>query len=449
MQPTIALVGRPNVGKSTLFNRLTKSRDALVADFSGLTRDRHYGDVKFGKHQCILIDTGGFEPLVTDGIMYEMAKQTELAIAMSDAVIFLVDGRSGLTPQDKVIANKLRMANKLVYVAVNKVEGIDKASAISDFYELGLPYLYPVSSSHGEGVFPMMLAVLNNFPKNTEINHDAPTGAITFAVVGRPNVGKSTLVNTLLGEERVITFDEAGTTRDSININFCVDDKKYTIIDTAGIRRRGKVEDKIEKFSVLKAIQAISDAQVVVLVLDAKLDIAEQDATIVGYALDAGKSIVVAINKWDSLAQDVRDDIKAVLKLKLHFLDFARFNYISALKKRGIAELFSSINEAHASAYAKLATPKLTRILLEAIKRQPPAYKGNFRPKMRYAHQGGSNPPVIIIHGNSLENVQKSYTKYLERTFRKVFNLIGTPLRIEYKISSNPYENKVKKELRR
>lgn len=444
MKPTIAIVGRPNVGKSTLFNRLTKSRDALVADLPGLTRDRHYGNAKFGKYQCILIDTGGFEPLIEDGIMYEMAKQTEQAIAESDAVIFLVDGKNGVTPQDKVIANKLRMTDKLVYVAVNKVEGVDKTIAISDFYELGLPNLCPISSSHGEGIFPLMDSVLGNFPKDAIINEEE-TGVITFAVVGRPNVGKSTLVNSILGEERVIAFDEAGTTRDSININFEKDDKKYTIIDTAGIRRRGKVEDKIEKFSVLKAIQAISEAQVVVLVLDAKLDIAEQDATIVGYALDAGKSIVVAVNKWDSLSQDVRDDIKAALKLKLHFLDFARFNYISALKKKGIGELFNSINEAYTSAFIKLSTPKLTRILLEAVNRQPPAYKGNFRPKMRYAHQGGMNPPTIIIHGNSLDGVQKSYTKYLERTFRKVFNLVGTPLRVEYKTSSNPYESRAKK----
>ena len=439
MKPTIAIVGRPNVGKSTLFNRLTKSRDALVADIAGLTRDRHYGDAKFGKYQCILIDTGGFEPLIENGIMYEMAKQTEQAIAESDAVIFLVDGKNGITPQDKVIANKLRITNKPVYVAINKVEGVDKTIAISDFYELGLDNLCPISASHGEGVFRLMEDVLSTFPKNTEIAKEED-GVITFAIVGRPNVGKSTLVNSILCEERVIAFDEAGTTRDSIHIGFEKDDKKYSIIDTAGIRRRGKVEDKIEKFSVLKAIQAISEAHVVVLVLDAKLDIAEQDATIVGYAIDAGRSIVVAVNKWDSLKQDTRDDIKAALKLKLHFLDFAKFNYISALKRKGIGELFNSINEAYISAFIKLPTPKLTRVLLEAINRQPPAYKGNFRPKMRYAHQGGMNPPTIIIHGNSLDSVQKSYTKYLERIFRKVFNLVGTPLRIEYKTGNNPYQ---------
>lgn len=442
MKPTIALVGRPNVGKSTLFNRLTKSRDALVADMPGLTRDRHYGSARQGKRNYLLIDTGGFEPLIDGGVMYQMARQTEQAMAESDAVIFLVDGKGGITPQDKIIANKLRVLDKPVYIAINKVEGVDKAIALSDFYELGLANLYPISSSHGEGVFRLMGDVLANFP--TADDDVAEDLGITFAVVGRPNVGKSTLVNAILGEDRVIVFDEAGTTRDSINITFEKFDQQYTIIDTAGIRRKGRVEDKIEKFSVLKAIQAISSAHVVVLVLDAHLDIAEQDATIVGYALEAGKSIVVAINKWDSLTEEQRVLIKADLKRKLNFLDFAQFNFISALHKKGIGELFKSINEAYTSAFIKLATPKLTRILLEAIHRQPPAYKGSFRPKMRYAHQGGTNPPTIVIHGNSLQSVAKAYTKYLERSFRKVFHLVGTPLRVEYKTSENPFEGRAK-----
>lgn len=441
-KPTIALVGRPNVGKSTLFNRLTKSREALVADMPGLTRDRHYGSANLGKRHYLLIDTGGFEPLIDSGVMYQMARQTEQAMAESDAVIFLVDGKGGITPQDKVIANKLRLLDKPVYIAVNKVEGVDKVIAISDFYELGLPNLFPISSSHGEGVFKLIEEVLGNFPVSTGEAEDL---GITFAVVGRPNVGKSTLVNAMLGEDRVIVFDESGTTRDSINITFEKYGQQYTIIDTAGIRRKGRVEDKIEKFSVLKALQAISDANVVVLVLDAKLDIAEQDATIVGYALEAGKSIVVAINKWDSLTEEQRTTIKSDMKRKLHFLDFAQFNYISALQKKGIGEVFKSINEAYNSAFIKLATPQLTRILLEAINRQPPAYKGNFRPKMRYAHQGGTNPPTIVIHGNSLQAVAKAYTKYLERSFRKVFNLVGTPLRIDYKITDNPFEGRAKK----
>ncbi len=442
MKPTIALVGRPNVGKSTLFNRLTRSRDALVADFSGLTRDRHYGVGRIGHKPYILVDTGGFEPLIDSGVMYEMLRQAEQAIFESDAVIFMVDGRNGLTPQDKIIANKLRTLDKPIFVAINKVEGVDKIVAISDFYELGLEKMYPLSATHGDGVHKLIDDVLRGF-KNTaeEEEHDEK---ITFAVVGRPNVGKSTLVNTILGEERVIAFDEAGTTRDSIYIDFERGEQKYTIIDTAGIRRKGRVTDKLEKFSVLKAIQAISEAHVVVLVLDAHLDIAEQDATIVGYALEAGKSIVVAVNKWDHLNDEQRTTIKDDLKTKLHFLDFAKYTYISALYKKGISELLNSIDAAYHSAFIKLATPKLTRVLKEAVNRQPPTHKGNFRPKMRYAHQGGSNPPIVIIHGNSLQSVQQAYTKYLERSFRKVFELTGTPLRIEYKNSDNPFEGRKK-----
>lgn len=442
MKPTIALVGRPNVGKSTLFNRLTRSRDALVADFSGLTRDRHYGVGRIGHKPYILVDTGGFEPLIDSGVMYEMLRQAEQAIFESDAVIFMVDGRNGLTPQDKIIANKLRTLDKPIFVAINKVEGVDKIVAISDFYELGLEKMYPLSATHGDGVHKLIDDVLRGF-KNTaeEEEHDEK---ITFAVVGRPNVGKSTLVNTILGEERVIAFDEAGTTRDSIYIDFERGEQKYTIIDTAGIRRKGRVTDKLEKFSVLKAIQAISEAHVVVLVLDAHLDIAEQDATIVGYALEAGKSIVVAVNKWDHLNDEQRTTIKDDLKIKLHFLDFAKYTYISALYKKGISELLNSIDAAYHSAFIKLATPKLTRVLKEAVNRQPPTHKGNFRPKMRYAHQGGSNPPIVIIHGNSLQSVQQAYTKYLERSFRKVFELTGTPLRIEYKNSDNPFEGRKK-----
>lgn len=437
MKPTIALVGRPNVGKSTLFNRLTRSRDALVADFSGLTRDRKYGNGRIGHKPYILVDTGGFEPLIDSGVMLEMARQSEQAIYESDAVIFMVDGRNGFTPQDRLIANKLRTLDKPVYVAINKVEGVDKIIAISDFYELGLENMYPISATHGDGVHKLIDDVLRGF-KNVSEDNDT-LDKITFAVVGRPNVGKSTLVNSILGEERVIAFDEAGTTRDSVYIDFERNEQKFTIIDTAGIRRKGRVSDKIEKFSVLKAIQAISEAHVVVLVLDAHLDIAEQDATIVGYALEAGKSVVVAINKWDHLTEDRRVEIKQDVKIKLHFLDFAKYNYISALYKKGIGELIDSICSAYNAAFMKMPTPKLTRVLKEAVNRQPPAHKGNFRPKMRYAHQGGSNPPIIIVHGNSLDAVQKAYTKYLERSFRKVFDLTGTPLRIEYKNTENPF----------
>ena len=435
---TIVLVGRPNVGKSTLFNRLTKSRDALVADLPGLTRDRHYKLAKHKKHQYLLVDTGGFEPLIEDGIMHKMAQQTVEAIYEADAVVFLVDGKVGMTPQDKVIADRLRMLDKPVYVAVNKVEGVDTAVAVSDFYALGLANLYPMSSSHGDGVFHLIDAIFSHTQLAVpEVETDLGT---VVAIVGRPNVGKSTLVNAVLGEERVIVFDEAGTTRDSIEISFEKAGKKYTIIDTAGIRRKGRVIDKIEKFSILKAMQSINAAHVVVLVLDAHLDVAEQDATIIGYALDAGKSVVIAVNKWDNLIDDARVQIKADLKRKLHFLDFAEVNYISALQKKGITELFKSIDKAHISAFIKLATPKVTRVLLEAVRRQAPVYKGQFRPKLRYAHQGGMNPPTIIVHGNSLERIAKSYTKYLENSFRRVFNLVGAPLKIEYKSSqANPF----------
>lgn len=447
MKPIIAIVGRPNVGKSTLFNRLTKSKDALVADMPGLTRDRHYGSAKQGKKEYLVIDTGGFEPLIDNGVMYQMARQTKQAIVEADAVVFLVDGKHGLTPQDKIIANSLRLLDKPVYVAVNKVEGVKYDLAIADFYELGLTNLYPISSSHGEGVFKLIRDILSNFDKDFYLTTSQVTEdlGITFAIVGRPNVGKSTLVNAILGENRVIVFDEAGTTRDSINITFTKFDKLYTLIDTAGIRRKGKVTDKIEKFSILKALQAISDANIVVLVLDAFSDIAEQDATIVGYALEAGKSIIVVINKWDKLDEEERNSVKDNLKRKLYFLDFAKFHYVSALKQTGIPELFTYIDEAYTSAFIKLTTPRLTRTLIEAVTRQTPAYKGQFRPKLRYAHQGGSNPPTIVIHGNSLDNIAKSYTKYLERSFRKVFSLTGTPLRIEYKNSENPFEHKKKK----
>jgi len=439
MRALVALVGRPNVGKSTLFNRLTKSRDALVADFPGLTRDRHYGEGRLGKKPFILIDTGGFEPLIDSGIMYKMAQQTEQAIMEADVVIFIVDGRNGITPQDKIIANKLRVLNKPVFVAVNKVEGIDKATAVSDFYELGLANLYPISGTHGEGVFRLIEDTLANFSvEKADANED--NNKITFSVVGRPNVGKSTLVNTILGEERVVAFDEAGTTMDSIEIEFERNEQLYTIIDTAGIRRKGRVSDKLEKFSILKAIQSISQSHVVVLVLDAKLDIAEQDATIVGYAIDAGKAIVVAVNKWDNLSEDERTEVKDKLKLRFHFLDYVKFNYISALKKRGINELFKTIDEAYHASFVKMTTPKLTRVVVEAVNRQPPAFKGNYRPKLKYAHQGGSNPPVVVIHGNNVENITRAYTKYLERSLRKVFDLSGTPLRIEFKNSDNPYQ---------
>lgn len=437
MKPTVALVGRPNVGKSTLFNRLTRSRDALVADQPGLTRDRHYGHGRVGEKPYLVVDTGGFEPVVDEGILFEMAKQTLQAVDEADAVVFLVDGRNGLTPQDKIIANRLRQLQRPVFLAVNKAEGMRHAIAGAEFHELALGEPLVISAAHGDGVRELMELVLADFPEEVE---EEASRHPKFAVIGRPNVGKSTLVNAILGEERVIAFDQAGTTRDSIYIDFERDGHTYTIIDTAGVRRRAKVSEMLEKFSVIKTMKAIEDANVAVLVLDAQLDISEQDATIAGFALEAGRALVVAVNKWDNLDGEQKETVRREIARKLNFLDFAKFHYISAIEGRGVADLFKSIDEAYRAAMAKLATPKLTRVLQVALERQQPPRSGLIRPKMRYAHQGGQNPPIIVVHGNALDAVPNSYTRYLEHTFRKVFKLQGTPLRVQYKSSENPFD---------
>jgi GTP-binding protein len=437
MKPTVALVGRPNVGKSTLFNRLTRSRDALVADQPGLTRDRHYGHGRVGGKPYLVIDTGGFEPVVDEGILFEMAKQTLQAVDEADAVVFLVDGRVGITPQDKIIANRLRQLNRPVFLVVNKAEGVSHALAGAEFHELALGMPLAISAAHGDGVNELMESVLEPFPDEVE---EAASKHPKFAIIGRPNVGKSTLVNAILGEERVIAFDHPGTTRDSIYIDFERAGHTYTIIDTAGVRRRTKINEAVEKFSVIKTLKAIEDANVAVLVLDAQLDISEHDATIAGFALEAGRALVVAVNKWDDLGVDKKEQIKRDILRKLGFLEFAKFHYISALEGRGVADLFASIDEAYQAAMAKLSTPKLTRVLQVALERQAPPRGGQARPKMRYAHQGGMNPPIIVVHGNSLGNIPDSYTRYLEHTFRKVFKLQGTPLRVQYKTSENPYD---------
>lgn len=441
MIPTIVLVGRPNVGKSTLFNRLTKSRDALVADLPGLTRDRHYGRGVGASRPYLVVDTGGFEPNTDSGILKAMAKQTLQAIDEADAVIFLVDGRQGATPQDMDIANRLRKCKCPVLLAVNKTEGMQKAVVSADFHELGLGYPLSISSAHGEGVRDIIELALENF-KEVE---DEPTTDYTgdripkVAIVGRPNVGKSTLVNALLGEERVIAFDEPGTTRDSIHIDLEKNGKHYTLIDTAGVRKRGRVFEAIEKFSVIKTIQAVEEANVVILVVDAQEGITEQDAHVAAYILDAGRALVVAINKWDGLKEDERDWIKREIDRKLQFLDFAEFHYISALRKKGLPELFKSVDVAYKAAFAKLATPQLTRVLLDALQQhQPPISKG-IRPKLRYAHQGGSNPPIVVIHGSHVDGVKDAYTRFLEKTFRRTFQLSGTPLRVQYKQGANPF----------
>jgi GTP-binding protein len=441
MKPVIALVGRPNVGKSTLFNRLTRSRDALVADLPGLTRDRHYGEGRVGERPFLVIDTGGFEPIAKEGIMHEMAKQTKQAVVEADVVIFIVDGRQGLTPHDKTITDFLRKSGRSVMLVVNKAEGMKYTSVTADFYELGLGDPYVISAAHGDGVADLVDESLNiALAQRPDLGEEIDVArGIKIAIVGRPNVGKSTLVNTLLGEERVIAFDMPGTTRDSIEIPFEREGKQYTLIDTAGIRRRGKVFEAIEKFSVVKTLQSISEANVVLLLLDAQQDISEQDAHIAGFVLESGRALVVGVNKWDGLQSDRRDEIKMDLERKLNFLSFAKFHFISALKSTGIGPLMKSIDSAYAAAMANLTTPKLTRALIEAVEHQQPRRKGSIRPKLRYAHQGGQNPPVVVIHGNALEGVDDSYKRYLEKHFRETFSLVGTPLRIEFRSSKNPF----------
>ncbi|MGC2456532.1 MAG: ribosome biogenesis GTPase Der [Gallionellaceae bacterium] len=441
MLPTLVLVGRPNVGKSTLFNRLTRSRDALVADLPGLTRDRHYGRGRVGEKPFLVVDTGGLEPVAKDGIMHEMAKQTRQAVDEADIVLFLVDGRQGVTPQDTIIATELRKSGRPVLLLVNKAEGMQRARVAAEFYELGLGEPLPVSSAHGDNVAEVVDIALEKFPLPEEGAEKEEADHPRIAIVGRPNVGKSTLVNAILGEERVIAFDQPGTTRDSIYIDFERAGRRYTIIDTAGVRRRGKLDEAVEKFSVIKTLQAVEDANVVVLVVDARDQITEQDAHIADFVLQAGRALVLAVNKWDGLDDYQRDTTRRDIERKLHFLSFAKQHFISALKGSGVAGLLKSVNEAYAAAMAKLPTPKLTRVLQAAIEKQQPP-RGRFRPKMRYAHQGGSNPPLIVIHGSALDDVPDSYKRYLERTFCEAFNLQGTPLRIEFKAGRNPFEGR-------
>ncbi|MBU6290401.1 MAG: ribosome biogenesis GTPase Der [Burkholderiales bacterium] len=440
MKPVIALVGRPNVGKSTLFNRMTRSRDALVADFPGLTRDRHYGEGRIGKRPFLVIDTGGFEPVAKDGIMREMAKQTQQAIAEADIVMFMVDGRQGLTPHDKTITEFLRKAGSKVMLVVNKSEGMRYASVAADFYELGLGDPCVISAAHGDGVPDLVESALDELIENTTEAPDQPEHrGIRIAIVGRPNVGKSTMVNALLGEERVIAFDMPGTTRDSIEIPFERDGRHYALIDTAGIRRKGKVFEAIEKFSVVKTLKSIADANVVLLLLDAQQDISEQDAHIAGFVLEAGRALVVGVNKWDGLDQDTREHIKREIERKLSFLSFAKMHFISATMGTGIPPMMKSINAAYEAAMRNLPTPQLTRALQEAVEHQQPRRKGSVRPKLRYAHQGGQNPPIIIVHGNALDAIDPSYKRYLEKHFRESFGLVGTPLRIEFRSGKNPF----------
>jgi GTP-binding protein len=437
MKPTLVLVGRPNVGKSTLFNRLTRSRDALVADLPGLTRDRHYGHGRLGDKPFLVVDTGGFEPDARDGIVQQMARQAEAAIAEADVLLFMVDGRNGLTPRDQAIADLLRRSGRPLHLVVNKAEGMDRAVVAAEFYELGCGEPRVISAAHGDGVRELLELALTPFPGTEEANED--DGGPRVAIVGRPNVGKSTLINALLGEERVIAFDQPGTTRDAIEVPFERDGRRYTLIDTAGLRRKGRVFETIEKFSVIKTLQAVENANVVVLMLDAAQDISDQDAHIAGFCIEAGRALVLAVNKWDAVDDYRRERVKQDIARKLNFLGFARVHYVSALAGQGIAGILASVDKAYAAAMTKLPTPKLTRVLQLAVQKQAPPRRGVSRPKLRYAHQGGSNPPIIVIHGNALDQVPDSYTRYLEKVFLEAFRLQGTPLRIQYKTTKNPY----------
>lgn len=460
--PVVVLIGRPNVGKSTLFNRLTRSRDALVADLPGLTRDRQYGRGRMGEVPYLVVDTGGFEPDSKQGISSAMAKQTRQALVEADHIMFVVDGRDGLAPHDLEIAMELRRFTDKVTVVVNKTEGMARATVIAEFHQLGLGDPIAISSAHGDGVGEMIEHVLERYrePEN-EADDDFEPGApddsgkteteaekdwrVRIAVIGRPNVGKSTLINTLLGEERMVAFDQPGTTRDSISVEFERGGQSYTLIDTAGVRRRAKVSEAIEKFSVIKTLQAIEACNVCILLLDAGESISDQDAHLAGHIMQSGRALVVGVNKWDLPDSDQRRWLKVEVERKFHFLSFAKFHFVSALKSQGIGELMRSVDAAYAAAMAKLSTPKITRVMQDAVQRQEPPRKGPIRPKLRYAHQGGQNPPIIVVHGNSLNHVSASYARYLEGVFRKAFKLDGTPLRVEFRTSTNPYEKPYRK----
>ena len=444
MKPVIAVVGRPNVGKSTLFNRMTKSRDAIVADYAGLTRDRHYGDGRSGEREFIVVDTGGFEPDSTTGIVKEMAKQTRQAVAEADAVIFVVDVRSGVSGQDHDIARYLRTVGKKVILAVNKAEGMQESPLLAEFFELGLGEPHPISSAHGQGIRSLTEAALAGFAFDEEADDaNAEDGKpIRLAVAGRPNVGKSTLINTWLGEERLVAFDQPGTTRDAITIPFERNGQKFELIDTAGLRRRGKVFEAIEKFSVVKTLQAIADANVVLLLLDATQGVTDQDAHIAGYILESGRAVAIAVNKWDAVDGYQKETLQRSIEQRLAFLKFAPVLHISAIKRQGLGPVWKAIADAHASAIRKMSTPVLTRLLQDAVEHQAPKRAGAFRPKLRYAHQGGMNPPLIVIHGNSLDHISETYKRFLEGRFREHFKLTGTPMRIELRSSHNPFDDK-------
>lgn len=438
MRPVIALVGRPNVGKSTLFNRLTQSRDALVANLPGLTRDRRYGEGTLGDRRFIAIDTGGITGY-EEGIDSEMAAQSLQAISEADACLFLVDGRDGLTPDDSQILTYLRKQNKNSFLVVNKVDGLDADQAAAEFASLGMAAIFTITATQGRGVKSLMSAVLADFPDSPDEEDEDPETGIKIAITGRPNVGKSTLVNRMLGEERVVVYDQPGTTRDSIYIPFERRDQRYTLIDTAGVRRRGKTKETVEKFSVVKSLQAIQDAHVCIMVIDARDGIVEQDMHLLGYVVEAGRALVIALNKWDGMEEGEKDHVRTEIRRRFGFVDFARIHFISALHGTGVGDLYKSVLKAYESAKRQLSTNKLTQILQDAVtEHAPPSINGR-RIKLRYAHPGGNNPPTIVIHGKQTAKIPGSYSRYLENKFRTVLKLEGTPLRIELRSDDNPF----------
>lgn len=442
MVPVIALVGRPNVGKSTLFNQLTRSRDALVANLPGLTRDRKYGEARIADRRFMVIDTGGISG-DEDGIDSQMAGQSLTAIEEADAVLMIVDAREGLNPGDQALARHLRQRNKTFYLVVNKIDGLDEQVAASDFYALGVESLYAVAASHGRGVRSMIESVLASFPdEELRLERQEYPDSIRVAVVGRPNVGKSTLVNRLLGEERVVVFDQPGTTRDSVYIDYEREQQKYTLIDTAGVRKRKNVRETVEKFSIVKTLKAIADAHVVILIMDGHEGIVDQDMHLLGHCIDAGRALVLAVNKWDGIAPDQREWIKRELNRRLQFADYAETHFISALHGTGVGLLYKSINAAFQSATRKLNTNTLTRILEGAVFDHPPPMVDGRRIKLRYAHAGGQNPPLVVIHGNQTGKVPNSYQRYLEKVYRRELELVGTPVRIEFRTGDNPFADK-------
>ncbi|ARU94909.1 ribosome biogenesis GTPase Der [Tatumella citrea] len=471
MVPVVALVGRPNVGKSTLFNRLTRTRDALVADFPGLTRDRKYGRAEVEGQEYIVIDTGGIDGM-EEGVETRMAAQSLMAIEEADIVLFLVDARAGIMPADEQIAQHLRTRQKPTFLVANKTDGMDPTNAVLDFYSLGMGEIHPIAATHGRGVHNLLEAVLepwmeteepeelteeqenaaywaaleaeenDSIPEDEEDDFDPTTLPIKLAIVGRPNVGKSTLTNRFLGEDRVVVYDMPGTTRDSIYIPMERDDREYILIDTAGVRKRGKVTDTVEKFSVIKTLQAIEDANVVLLVIDAHEGISDQDLSLLGFILNSGRSLVIVVNKWDGLSQEIKEEVKEALDYRLGFIDFARVHFISALHGSGVGNLFESITEAYDSATRRVNTSMLTRVMNMAEEdHQPPLVRGR-RVKLKYAHAGGYNPPIVVIHGNQVKDLPDSYKRYLMNYFRRSLNVMGTPIRIQFKEGENPYAGK-------